>query len=235
VVLGREQVVQFGEVALGVRIRVEQVVDGAPQQPQQQVAAARGAKGVGDDLLGQPVADGAVVGAERAVVRLAGDLRGRGRVLALPGLLRDGEDRVGPPAAVVGLGRQPGPQPQGQRGVRVGRGQGPAQARLHQHGGRRVPVLVDPQAAEPQGGDGHRGAVAARLGHLVGRLEPGAARPQVALDVQGLRAAPQQRPDVTVALPRSPHRASQFRIGRVARPHAHPASVTRRRSPSPPP
>ena len=186
-----EQAAQLGQAPLGVRVGVEEQIDGAPQQAHQQVAAAAGARGLADQLLGQLAPQRPVFRAQDAVVGEAQGLGQGDRVARAPRFRDHGENRGVPVGAVVLLTGQPDPQPQAQRRALVDQPQGTTLARAHHGLVGGGAMLVHPEPPEAQRRTCHQIVQPLRL--TVGRVEPLAAGLKVPLDVQSVFPRPEGR------------------------------------------
>ncbi len=193
VVLLGEVIAQLAQVPSGVRVALGIGVDRLPQQAHQQVAAAAGAEADLDQLDGQFPAVVDVVGTEQAMMGHAERLGQQLRVPGGPGGRQRGQDGLARAVQVIGLPRQPGPDAEGQAGVRVEQREDVLEPRLEQHGAGHGAALGYPQPGQAQGGQGHGPDVARALGQLEGLLEVPAAGAQVPVHI--LRAGPVREHD----------------------------------------
>jgi hypothetical protein len=131
-----------------------------------------------------------VLRAEQAVVGQAERLGQGLGVAGLPGLGHDRHHGRVAPVAVVLLAGQPGAQPQRQRRPVADQAEGMLLAGADERGVGGGPVLVHPYAAQPEGREGHRLAVAIPLRRRVGLVEQPPAAVQVTVDVE--RAFPRE-------------------------------------------
>ena len=178
-------IAKLAQVPSGVRVTGRIRIDRLPQQAHQQIAPPLGAEAHLDQLHGQFPAQLDVLRAEQAVVRQAQRLGQEFGVGRGPGRVKLGQDRLVPAPDIVGLPRQPGPDAQRQRRMRIEQRQDVLEPRLEQHRAGDRAAVGDPQPSQAQRGQGHGLRVSRPLGELIGPLEALAAGPQITFDLAG--------------------------------------------------
>lgn len=116
---------QLGQRPLHPGVPGQEQADGPPHEPEQDVDAPPGDRGLAQQLLGQSEPGPSMLGPHQAVLGQGQGLGQRHGIAGSPRPLHRSQHEVGATGLVGGLGQQAGPQPDGQRVRRADPGQRP--------------------------------------------------------------------------------------------------------------